>query len=151
MPRNYADRRTWSQRDRDRLWELVMAYAFEKRRVNWDLIVADVGHPVSSCRSVMSLMRSDRRFREDKERRAAIKAEVALMVELEDGPRPDRPKLAPKPIPTRAPVDVVDTMRCTSTAQLMLHAEIRARTGNWFGDPAPGRSALDKKRAGVSP
>lgn len=145
------DRKSWTQQDRDRLCELVDAYLREGRRPKWDLIATDVGHPHSSCRSLMSLIRSDRRYAAEKARKLAIKQETALMIEFAKGAEASRPepKVKPKAAPKPAAVIDLDHRRCTSTASLMRHAETVARAGNWFGDPAPGRSALDRMRAGL--
>lgn len=134
----------WTTQQRARLCELADAYRTRGKPPKWHLIAEDVGHPSLSCQTVMSKIRSKRRNEQ-------IKAEVALMIEFEDQKPQPEAEPAPKPPAARAPVDLTDTMRCTSTAQLMLHSETRDRAGNWFGDPEPGRSALDKMRAGLRP
>lgn len=67
-----------------------------------------------------------------------------------DAPIAKRP-LAPL-LPTH--LDDAPYVRTTSTAKLVMDAELRSRievqgiTGGLLGDPMPGRSALDRKRAG---
>ena len=153
MPRKpYTERTGWTPQQ----IAIVERYMDDANRrktfARWDLYEEEIGHPVSSIRSMAHFIRCRRRDSAARDVRHTLRALADALA----GPLPEKPasavKLpAPKPVPTRAPGDLVDTMRCTSTAQLMLHSEIRSRTGNWFGDPAPGRSALDKKRAGASP
>jgi hypothetical protein len=104
-----------------------------------------VGHPIFSCRTKASELRAERR-RDAGQPKPAKKRKVA-------------PAPAPKPKPP-APVFFqaqpgTSALRCMSTSRLVLDAELRGRiseqgiTAGLLGDPRPGRSALDAKKAGA--
>lgn len=110
-----------------------------KRRISWVEISEATGHSIQSCihRHKYQLEKEiNRKLREQ-----ANAPEVARA----------------QPVMARSsPVTTYDDLsRPTSTAGLMAHAMIRDRiatqgiTAGLLGDPAPGRSALDRKLAGV--
>lgn len=161
MPRKtYSDRAYWTPAEIG-IVERYMDDA-DRRKVyaRWDLLEEEIGHPVSSIRSMAHYIRSRRRAAAARNVRKTLRAVADAFATPDAAPspapafaglRPDKPVYRGK-LPAEKPakpIEIADTMRCTSTAQLMLHSEIRARTGNWFGDPPPGRSALDEMRAGI--
>lgn len=127
------NRNKWTQPQCDLLESLVEA------KVGFNIISERVGHPILSCRSKASELRAKRREAEAEKFRKALKPAPAM---------PRRPIVA-QAAPSVAPA------RATSTARLVMDAELRARievmgvTGGLFGDPLPGRSALDQMRAGL--
>jgi hypothetical protein len=146
----------WTAEQLKYMTDTVDTCSLEGRRVPWDDIVSKVGHPRSTCQSMMSEVRTQRRVDERKARRLAIKAEVALMIEFEDLPR-RKPKPAPLPgKPCPVTIDYAGHIALTPKSKLVFDQELRDRirerglTGGFFGDPMPGRSALDKMRAGVA-
>jgi hypothetical protein len=101
-----------------------------------------VGHPILSCRTKASELRAQRR-------RDAGQ------------PQPKPAKVRKVAAPKQMPPALVfmqaqpgpDPQRAIPTSKLILDAELRARiseqgiTAALLGDPRPGRSALDRKRA----
>jgi len=68
-------------------------------------------------------------------------------------PRCGRPPVAPSPvidrkIPPACRTDYLDALR--ERAELQLRIAERGLTAGFFGDPPPGRSALDERRAAAS-
>jgi hypothetical protein len=112
----------------------------------WPAIVTAVGHSLSSCQQMLSRIRGAKRNAEFErarlERRASPKAPIAIAPPL-------------KPTLQQASVPDPPSARSTSTARLLMDAELRARiavlgvTAGLLGDPMPGRSALDRIRAGM--
>lgn len=112
-----------------------------------------VGHSLLSCRTKMSEIRSA--LREGRVIGALAPSPVSAP------PKPSRlPSSAPiasRPLAPILPKAVAEApyLRATSTAKFVMDAELRARievqgvTAGLLGDPLPGRSALDRKRAGI--
>lgn len=116
-------------------------------RIPFAEVAREVGHPESSCRQMMTSIYNDRRREAAKETRRALK-------EAANPPAvPPTPSSVPLPQQPSAR-DLADFARSSATtAKLIAHAEMRDRigtmgiTGGLFGDPLPGRSALDKRNA----
>lgn len=112
---------------------------------SYDDAVPLVGHTILSCRSKMSEIRGKRRRAEQQKpgevaaREAAKPVSDRKMVPVAQAIAPDAPHA-----------------RSTSTARLVMDAELRSRielqgvTAGLLGDPMPGRSALDRKREGTA-
>ncbi len=107
--------------------------------MSWAEIAPLVGHPHLSCATKMSEIRARRQ-------RAG------------GAPPPSKRGRPPKPyVPQRPPaIPAPPSARSCRTSTLLADAELRARievlgpTGGLCGDPMPGRSALDQKRAGLT-
>jgi hypothetical protein len=113
----------------------------------WPTISKAVGHPINSCQQMLSRSRAQkRRLQEQALRAQIVRASVARA-----------PSLVPKDkaMPLKVLVTDAPYQRPTSTAKFLMDAELRARIGEQgvtaglLGDPLPGRSALDKRRAGI--
>jgi hypothetical protein len=131
------NRNKWTQPQCDLLEKLVEA------GVGFNVISERTGHPISSCRTKASELRSMRREAEAEKFRKNLKPAPAA-------PVPSKPRqpiiaqAAPSPSPSRA----------VKTSTLVADAEIRARIAiqgpnGLLGDPLPGRSALDQRKAGA--
>lgn len=104
-----------------------------------------VGHPILGCRSKMSEIRGKRR-RAEKQKPGEVAAREAAKPASDRKMLPVAQAVAPGPPHARS----------TSTARLLMDAELRSRielqgvTAGLLGDPMPGRSALDRKHAGIA-
>lgn len=109
----------------------------------WPAIASAVGHPLSSCQQMLSRIRGQKRNEEFERARVAPKTPVAIVP-------PVKPAIVPAIARPAKP-----SARSTSTARLVMDAELRSRielqgiTAGLLGDPMPGRSALDRKRNAV--
>lgn len=134
MPKEYIPRPRplpWTAMQKDLLVRLVEANR------PWPEISQRCGHTKASCQTMMSYIRNGR------------KRDGGELVTVTRPPVPPifiSPQVAPAAVPTG---------RHRRTSTLIVDAELRARietlgpTGGLCGDPMPGRSALDKMRAGV--
>jgi hypothetical protein len=101
-----------------------------------------VGHTILSCRTKMSEIRNRRLEREWKNASADTPPTAAPVAQR---------KLSP--VKKAAIISDPPHTRATSTAKLLMDAELRGRievlgvTAGLFGDPLPGRSALDRRNA----
>lgn len=139
----------WTKEQLARLAQHVDAAAKGKRRANWKAIALELGHSATSCHVKMSTIRVRRRNERIRERTAEEEANAKA--------REKARREAGKAQVLKAPrVPDPPYNRSTSTARLQWDAELRARievlgiTGGMLGDPAPGRSALEQKRAGIA-
>ena len=152
----YTNRSSWT-RQQIAIVERYMEDA-NRRRIyaRWDLYEEEIGHPVSSIRSMAHYIRNRRRDAESRRLRHHLRA-------LANAPPPCQPAVAvpvcrgkPPAVKPAAAAFEIDSHRIsTTTGRLKLDAELRDRIGiqgltaGWFGDPPPGRSAPDEKRAGI--
>jgi hypothetical protein len=128
MPRGYYPRagaNLWTPEQKERLERMVLA------KQPWPEIAAACGHPKSSCQTMLSYIRRQRR----------LAAGLALALK----PRPSGIVAPPEPV-------AEPTARIRRLSTLVDDADLRARIAiqgpnGLFGDPLPGRSALDEKRA----
>jgi hypothetical protein len=123
-------RSRWKQSEVELLVRLI------EGGTDYEVAAPMVGHRVWSCRSKISEIRSKRREQE----RLKL-GEIAARV---------------KPQPLASPATTTEpSARATSTAKLMIDAELRARlevqdiTAALLRDPLPGRSALDRRNQGA--
>lgn len=127
--------------------------------VPWPEVAIEVGHPIASCRQMMTHQNNAHRRQAAKETRQALREAADLVAGFWPMPakRPSPPPMpdpAPLPLPVRtAARPGTDYARSSvSTAKLVMDAELRARievmgiTGGLLGDPLPGRSALDRRK-----
>ena len=118
--------------------QLALLEQLADAKTPWDEIAHRVGHPKNSCATKMSEIRSKRDRTSEKPKKRGRPGTI------------QSPQLAPAPVPDPP------SARAVSNALLVADAELRARiavlgaTGGLLGDPMPGRSALDRMRAGVS-
>lgn len=145
MPRVYIKRgpraNTWTAEQKQLLEQLRIA------GVAWPEVATRCGHPESSCKTTLSLIRTARR-------------KAGLAVQTGPGDRKSFTRYvppAPAPAPSLPPEPAAPPSgRTRHTSTLIADAELRARieilgpTGGLFGDPLPGRSALDQKRGEAS-
>lgn len=118
---------------------LVRLRALKK---DWPEIAERCSHPVSSCQSTLST------------HRAAMR-KAGLTVQKGPGDRKPFTRYVP-PAPAPLPPEPVapPSGRTRHTSTMVSDAELRARieilgpTGGLLGDPLPGRSALDQRKAG---
>lgn len=117
--------------------------------VRWDLHVEEIGHPLSSIKSMHQYLYASRRNEEMRRFNRNLRA----LADVPPSPLADPSNPAPVP---KANCGGIDTLRVTSTGRFLFAAEYRERIGSaasitaaQFGDPRPGRSALDEKRAGI--
>lgn len=113
-----------------------------------------VGHSIFSCRTKMW------EIRHPEELAAKLRARPSQPRKPRDRRKqaasPGTP-IAIRPLAPTLRKTVADApyVRATSTAKFLMDAELRARiehvgvTAGLFGDPLPGRSALDRQRAGI--
>lgn len=137
----------WLKPQLDLMVRLVDEAKAAGRRPNFGVIAPQVGHPISSCQQMMTRIRHAR-LREI----ALAERASADRFERELNAKQQPPETVHPParmnIRAEAPFS-----RSTSTHILVADAELRARievcglTGGLFGDPIPGRSALDEKRS----
>lgn len=141
--------------------QLLRMETLHKAGIKWPAIAIAVGHPKNSCQCMLSRLRADRGAVLAKaEALAALKQQIRLYIpkrtpvpaaKTAAKPAATPPQPAPKPL--RVKISNPEFLRATSTAKFQMDAELRARieilgiTGGLQGDPAPGRSALDRKRA----
>lgn len=126
--------------------------------VAWKEIAREIGHPTRSCMTIMSKEKR-RHLREARNvERHKLRAAADLASEIDHRsiflPKVKQQMRYAAAHPIAKPADLTDYARSSfSTALLVADAELRARieilgvTGGLFGDPLPGRSALDEKRA----
>ncbi len=144
------------------LMEMLIAEADQYHTpIPWRDYLAELGHPLSSVRTVASRIRARRRecrHRADNRRlRAEADHKVGYMPtrQREFGALEKPMPRAPAPSQPTRPAAVFDSTGCTSTSRLVAFAEIRSRidvqgiTAGLLGDPPQGKSALDKKRLGI--
>lgn len=133
----------WRQEQLDLMSRMVDGYLARGKRPPWDDISLRVGHPRQSCQTMMSKIRRERHNEHNRE----------LLRQLRQQRPAPQPWLPDKKhqAPPNPRIVITDHMRSTSTAKLMLDAELRMRIGaqgitaGLLGDPLPGRSALDLK------
>lgn len=145
MPRVYIPRPR-----RDNVWTPEQKHLLERLRlagVPWPEVATRCGHPESSSKTTLSQIRTARR-------------KAGLAVQTGPGERRSFTRYVP-PAPAPAPSlpsepTAPPSCRTRHTSTLIADAELRARieilgpTGGLFGDPLPGRSALDQKRGEAS-
>jgi hypothetical protein len=109
------------------------------------IISERVGHPIFSCRTKASELRAQRR-------RDAGEPKPAKIRKAAPAPKPKPAPAAPVFLQARPSAS---PLRAASTSKLVMDAELRSRiseqgiTAGLLGDPRPGRSALDAKKAGA--
>jgi hypothetical protein len=149
----------WTQKERDRLLHLR-----DVERLKWDAVAARMpGRTRGSC--IVQYYDRLRAFNKAQQRpeepgRYGPKPIRAAPPPL-PAPKPARPSVpeavkpvAPPLVAVPAPADIALRRRTAALEVLRAEAELRARiaerglTGGLFGDPAPGRSALDRRLAG---
>lgn len=147
LPKKRIERKKWTQPEIDLLLSMVDGFKSEGIRPRWREIAAATGHHDNSCVVKYQAIRS---------READLKARAEIDKRIAE--REARPTFrAPDPgkLPLVARVSSPDFGVGVSTARLKADAEMRARieilgvTGGLLGDPLPGRSVLDKRRAGI--
>lgn len=127
--------------------QLAMLEHLIRIGTSYEVAAPLVGHSINSCRTKMSELRAPIRRAEQRNGYVARRLS-ALPPPASIAKRPLAPML-----PTR--IDDAPHLRTTSTAKLVMDAELRSRiavqgvTAGLLGDPMPGRSALDKQRAGI--
>jgi hypothetical protein len=116
--------------------------------ISYETAAGRVGHSAMSCRTKISELRSAKR-RAEQQKPGEIARAMPSRLPF-DAPIAKRP-LAPL---LQTHLNDAAHTRTTSTANLVMDAELRSRievqgvTAGLLGDPMPGRSALDRKRAG---
>lgn len=141
------DYNRWTEEQSDRHIQIIEDHAANRQTVRWDSYAAELGHSAKMCRDRASEVR--RRWRAEKQsaERALLRSDADNAVSC----RSKSPAVAP---PIARPAADIDIMRATSTARFRFAAEMASRIGaqgitaGLLGDPPPGRSALDKQRAG---
>jgi hypothetical protein len=145
----YAEERKFWTREQIAIVEDLIDKEQYRGFIRWENHVETIGHPIGTIKFMARSIRSRRREKEWRVLNANLRALADQAVKSSEAPDPSvTTKPAPKYQTKPAPKEVSDTMRCTSTARLMRDVEIRFRSENPFGDPEPGRSALDRKRNG---
>jgi hypothetical protein len=132
--------------------------------VGWGHVSVRCGHPVASCRQMMTRYNNARRVAQYRAECKALREAADLVNVIEPRPAPvpkKKPPARPQPIsmairPAIKPAQPLDHARSSiSAARLIMDAELRRRiellgaTGGLLGDPEPGRSALDRRNAMV--
>lgn len=157
MPRrhNYADSRsTWSPEQLVRMEELIDEADRSHTIVPWREHLLELGHPLTSVRTMASRVRARRIAARDRAHNRMIRniADTAAINQRDIKSAAPVTQVVLKETSAK-PADIADHMRCTSTQRMSVMAEIHAKivthgtiTGGIFGDPLPGRSALDEKR-----
>jgi hypothetical protein len=153
-PRNYTNRSNWTQAQ----IAIVERYIDDATRrrvyVRWDLHADEIGHPVSSIRTMAHHIRNKRRDGIARNLRQKLRALADKPPSYGQAPGPAYRGKLPAKKPARA-IELDSHRISTTTAMLKLGAEMRDRIGaqgltaGWFGDPPPGRSALDERRMGI--
>jgi hypothetical protein len=141
---NSSKGRGWTQAQRTRMAEIIMAHYERGRRVPWKRYAKELGHTVKACSAEAHNIRERVRNEAMKDRSASSWAPAKSL-------RRKTQLFAPRE--TIKTCECLDHRIATSTAKFAGEAEIRNRisvqglTAGLFGDPLPGRSALDQKRA----
>jgi hypothetical protein len=147
LPKRRVTLKKWAPEEVDILVARADAYRNKGKRVRWRAIAAETGHHESSCTQKYHQLRkraADLAARAEIDRRLAEEERKVVL-------RPPEPRHVPLPVRVQNPEVGVGT----STAKLVMDAQLRARievqgiTAGLLGDPMPGRSALDKMRAGI--
>jgi stress-induced morphogen len=123
------------------------------RRVGWQKYEAELGHTLAAIRIVAARLYQERHIKQQR----ALNRALRKIADAVPAPAPaPKPKPA-KPIAIKTPppkIKLVGDSHCiaTSTQSMMFAAEMRSRfegrasiTAGQFGDPLPGRSALDQR------
>jgi hypothetical protein len=122
----------WTDQQNALLWQMR-----EVEGLPWPEVAKRLEHPKGSCQTRLSMLRRDR-----------VNAVTRDMIEA----APDRNLVLRAPANLVMPPALPPSARTMRTAILVADAELRARcevlglTGGLFGDPLPGRSALDQRR-----
>jgi hypothetical protein len=101
-------------------------------------------------RTATAIMQAHYKIQTDRareENRAYARA-MASRPKVFAGERTNAPMPAPARVLPERGAGFVSTSRLLADAELRDRIEGRGLTAGWFGDPAPGRSALDRKRTG---
>lgn len=137
MNERKTDRTYISRTGQTKPWTDAEKLALEQTKLagaSWPDVAAACGHPKSSCQSMYSLIRRIRR------------KEAGEIFE------PIRRKKFTRYVPPPAEPIAEPTGRTRHMSTLVQDAELRARVAilgpnGLLGDPLPGRSALDQRRA----
>lgn len=110
-------------------------------------IAERVGHPLSSCRTMMSELRALESGKQPKYIKRVFTTN--LRVEQPKPPVPQRLQFREAARTSSVAPQSTSTFRFVMDAELRARIEGRGVTAGLLGDPTPGRSALDRMRAGV--
>jgi hypothetical protein len=150
MPRQSGPSNSFTPEDIARLRRIIEIH--RGKSIKWDRYIGEFSHPLGSVKVMASKLRT----RMDKERRRDVNRAVRALRDL----APPAPRIVrssnveEKPLPRAIGIEAHRTN--TSTQSLQFAAEMLVRVGSQgitaglLGDPLPGRSALDKKRAGIA-
>lgn len=132
--------RGWSER------ELARLVALRARGAKWaDISAALRGRSTSACTLAFYNIGAKRRREEARAKARAEAPRAPLKVRcIMPAVKPDQAPSRALPAPSAG---VVATSRLVADAELRDRIAERGLTAGIFGDPAPGRSALDLKRA----
>jgi hypothetical protein len=140
---NSSKGRGWTHAQRTRMAEIIMAHYERGRRVHWKRYATEIGHTVKACSAEAHNIR-------ERVRNEAMKESSSKSWTPAKTLRRKTQRFIPRE--TVKTCDCLDHRISTSTARFKVEAEIRNRisvqglTAGIFGDPMPGRSALDQKR-----
>jgi len=148
MPRQKGPSNNFSPEDIAKLEAIVDRYAY--RSIRWERHFRDFNHPLGSLKVMASRLREKLRRKRghenEKMRLKAIRAICAGGELLRDDH---------DAAPVAKHIGLEEHRHATSTQALQFAAEMLHRVGEQgvtaglLGDPPPGRSALDRKRAGI--
>lgn len=151
---------TWSTRQIRVMNELIDDARETGHSIRWIDHLCEIGHSLHAVRKMAHALYAKRRDAAARQGRELIRALADGQVEAEEEGMlivPDDAEIviAPEPPPSNGTTNTYFA-RPTPVSTLMRHAELRGLTdligltGALQGDPLPGRSALDEKRAGIA-
>lgn len=146
-PKKRIKRQKWTDAEIAQLLKLVDGFKARGLRPRWREIAAATGHHDNSCVVKYHSIRS-------READLAARKEIDQKIAAAEA-RPLFKTPVPHDVPMKPRVQNPEFGRGTSTWRLQIDAEMRSRiavrgvTGGLLGDPMPGRSALDRRRAGI--
>lgn len=120
------------------------------KNIKWDIWAGQFDHPLGSVKVMASRLRDQM----GKERMRGFNRAMRALRDR-DPPRPPAPapaeerRLVPRVIELDGHRINTSTQGMQFAAEMLVRIGTQGITGGLLGDPPPGRSALDKKRAGI--
>jgi hypothetical protein len=129
----------WSERQIELMKEKIHEADARGGRVMWSKLTLELAHPVHAIRAKAWDVRCQMRREE-----AAIRHREVLLLaaDIRNGP--------PRPLPHVGLDHRISTTKFSLDADMRGRIQMQGVTAGLLGDPAPGRSALDRKRAQAS-
>lgn len=139
-----------------RLREIIKDHG--RKNVRWDLYLSEFGtHPLGSVKVMASRIRNKEIKRRERETCKRIRATIRAICDAPRAPLPiaretehDCPVIIPRAPGLEAHRVNTSTQVMQFAAEMLTRVGAQGITAGLLGDPPPGRSALDRKRAGTT-